>query len=278
MVNSNQPATASLRSWTIALVVFVGLAAAAWAASSRWLPAKAASKSEHAQEDGHDHAAGDHDHAHAAGEESSIKLSPNALKNIGFTPAKIELTDFERMLTLPAMIVEQPGRTQIHVTSPLTGVVTDVLIVPGEAIEPGLAMFRIRLTHEDVVTAQRDYLLNIESLDVVNREIARLEALGEGVIAGKRVLEQQYEKQKLDAAILASEQALLLHGLSEEQVADIRKTRKLLNSLTVRRRSTSTKRPAAGQIICSTSKRFPYRQASRSRPATNCACWPTTVS
>ena len=65
-------------------------------------------------------------------------------------------------------------------------------------------MFRIRLTHEEVVTAQREYLLNVESLDVVNREIARLEALGEGVIAGKRVLEQQYEKQKLEAALLAA--------------------------------------------------------------------------
>jgi hypothetical protein len=48
------------------------------------------------------------------------------------------------------------------------------------------------------------------------------------------VLEQQYEKQKLDAAIRASEQALLLHGLSEEQIAEIRQTRKLLKSLTIR--------------------------------------------
>ncbi len=69
---------------------------------------------------------------------------------------------------------------------------------------------------------------------MVDREIARLEALGEGVIAGKRVLEQKYEKQKLEAALLAGEQALLMHGLSAEQVVEIRKSRKLLQSITVR--------------------------------------------
>lgn len=230
-------APSSVRGWFIALIVVGGLAAVAWATSNRWLPAKSAGSSGPSRGAGEDHAHGSidgHDHSHAAGGATSIKLSANALKNIGFEPVKIKLGSFERKMTLPAMVVEQPGRNQIHVTSPLTGVISEVLIVPGEAIEPGAAMFHVRLTHEDVVTAQRDYLLSIENLDVVNREIARLQALGEGVIAGKRVLEQQYEKQKLDAAIRASEQALLLHGLSEEQVAAIRETRKLLKSLTIR--------------------------------------------
>ncbi len=227
MSTSKQPATSSARGWLIALPVVGVLAAAAWATSDRWLPGSttktaAASEAEH-----------DHDHApHAA--ESSIKLSANALKNIGFAPVKIKLGSFERKITLPAIVIEQPGRNQIHVTSPLTGAVAEVMIVPGEAVEPDTAMFRLRLTHEDVVTAQRDLLQTIESLDVVDREIARLEALGEGVIAGKRVLEQQYEQQKLKASLLASEQALLMHGLSAEQVAEIRKTRKLLQSLTIR--------------------------------------------
>jgi len=227
--------SSSLRGWLISLVAVAGLAAVAWATSDRWLPGQSGGGDSHQAGAGLGHGTEEgHEHSHDAGEEASIKLSASALKNIGFQPVKVSSSSFERKITLPAMIVEQPGRNQIHVTSPLTGVVTEVLIVPGEAIQPGSAMFQIRLTHEDVVTAQRDYLLHIESVDVVNREIARLQALGEGVIAGKRVLEQQYEKQKLDAAILASEQALLLHGLSDEQVAEIRTTRKLLKSLTIR--------------------------------------------
>lgn len=236
MSTSNKSAAGAVRGWIIAIIIFCGLAAAAWATSDRWLPAKGggAGGQAHGAGDGHDHGAEEHDHAPAASAQNSIALSANALKNIGFEPVTIKLGAFERKLTLPAMIVEQPGRNQIRVTSPLTGVVSEVLIVPGEAIEPGSAMFQVRLMHEEVVNAQRDYLLNIENVDVVNRELARLQSLGEGVIAGKRVLERQYEKQKLEAAIRAGEQALLLHGLSEEQVAEIRESRKLLRAVTIR--------------------------------------------
>jgi multidrug efflux pump subunit AcrA (membrane-fusion protein) len=228
MSTSVQPPFSGARSWLIALVVVVGLAAAAWATSGRWLPTAANRKTATLDEAAHDR-----DHAIPA-DQTSIKLSKNALKNIGFRPVTVKLGNFDRKITLPAMVVEQPGRNQIHVTSPLTGVVAEVQIVPGEAVEPDSAMFRLRLTHEDIVTAQRDYLLSVENLDVVDREIARLRSLGEGVIAGKRVLEQQYEKQKLEASLLAGEQALRMHGLSAEQVAEIRKTRRLLQSLTIR--------------------------------------------
>jgi multidrug efflux pump subunit AcrA (membrane-fusion protein) len=224
-----QSSPSPLRGWLVALAVVGAIGAAAWATSGRWLPKSPGSVAKSSE------AEHEHEHEHAShGAETSVKLSANALKNIGFKPVKIALGSFERKITLPAIVIEQPGRNQIHVTSPLTGVVAEVEIVPGEAVEPHTAMFRLRLTHEDVVTAQRDYLLNVENLDVVDREIARLESLGEGVIAGKRVLEQKYEKQKLEAALLASEQALLMHGLSTEQVAEIRKTRKLLQSLTIR--------------------------------------------
>jgi multidrug efflux pump subunit AcrA (membrane-fusion protein) len=224
-----QSSPSPLRGWLVALAVVGAIGAAAWATSGRWLPKSPGSVAKSSE------AEHEHEHEHAShGAETSVKLSANALKNIGFKPVKIALGSFERKITLPAIVIEQPGRNQIHVTSPLTGVVAEVEIVTGEAVEPHTAMFRLRLTHEDVVTAQRDYLLNVENLDVVDREIARLESLGEGVIAGKRVLEQKYEKQKLEAALLASEQALLMHGLSTEQVAEIRKTRKLLQSLTIR--------------------------------------------
>jgi hypothetical protein len=119
-------------------------------------------------------------------------------------------------------------------SSPLTGVVTKIFAAAGEAVEPNKPMFEVRLTHEEIVTAQRDYLLTVESLNVVERELARLKSLGEGVIAGKRILEQEYEKQKLEAALLAGKQALLLHGMSEEQIGEIGNSKKLLKTLTLR--------------------------------------------
>jgi multidrug efflux pump subunit AcrA (membrane-fusion protein) len=214
--------------------------AAAWATSGRWWPlvSGGASVGNVLTEDADDeHDDGDGDHAHdGAGHspETSVELSENALKNIGYRPVTVAVGDFERTVTVPAIVAEQAGRTQIRVTTPLTGIVTEISVVVGQAIEPGSVMFEVRLTHEEVVAAQRDLLLTSESLDIVGREIARLKSLGEGVIAGKRVLEQQYEQQKLEAALLAGEQALLLHGLSQEQVAAIRKSEQLLRTLTIR--------------------------------------------
>jgi len=163
-----------------------------------------------------------------------IQLSPRGLKNIGFEPFVVETTRYERMLTLPAIVVERPGRSQFHIVAPLTGIVTKIHSVTGESVEPRQKLFRLRLTHEELVAAQRDYLRTAENLGVVNREIKRLKSLGEGVIAGRRVLEQEYEKQKLEASLHAEAQAMLLHGLTEQQVGEIRQTRRLFQEITIR--------------------------------------------
>ncbi len=182
---------------------------------------------------GHTDASPPHEHeGHSA--DTSIHLSPTGLKNIGFRPMTISLETFERSITLPAIVVERPGHSQIQITAPLTGVVTKIHPVEGAAIEADSPLFEIRLTHEELVAAQRDFLRTAESLNVVEREIARLKSVGEGVIAGKRILEQRYEQQKLEASLLAERQALLLHGLQEKQIDEIVLTRRLLQSLTVR--------------------------------------------
>lgn len=173
-------------------------------------------------------------HASTGAAVASIELSENGLKNIGFEPFTVESSHYDRELTLPAIVVERPGRSQFHITAPLTGIVTRIHAVTGEAITPAQPLFELRLTHEELVTAQRDYLRTAENLDIVNREIARLKSLGQGVIAGRRVLEQEYEKQKLEASLHAGEQAMLLHGISESQIENILETRRLFRTLTVR--------------------------------------------
>jgi multidrug efflux pump subunit AcrA (membrane-fusion protein) len=194
-----------------------------------------AGESEEAHHDEHEPPAGEdhHDEHEGHHEQTSIELSAGGLKNINFQPVTVELSTYVQSVSMPAVVVERPGRSQLHVTAPLTGIVTKIHPIEGAAVAPGSELFEIRLTHEELVAAQRDLVRTAESLDVVNREIARLESLGEGVVAGKRILEQQYEKQKLEASLRAERQALRLHGLSEEQVAAILSGRELLGSLSV---------------------------------------------
>ena len=189
-------------------------------------------KHEDGDEDEHDHAK-TYDHKHE--EASAIKLSKQAKGNIGLTLAKVELRSFERTTTVPGIVVERPGWSVLEVTAPMTGVVTQIYPIQGEAVEPGKPLFEIRLTHEDLLQVQTEFLRTIEELDVIGREVARLEKVSaDGVIAGKTLLERKYEQQKQEAALRAQRQALLLHGLTQEQVNKIVASRTLLQSLTIR--------------------------------------------
>ena len=186
---------------------------------------------DHAEGDGHDHAAHDHE-GHE--DSSSLELSAQALKNIGYEPFAVAPRDFERSISLPGMVVERPGKTQYRVSAPLGGVITKVHIIEGETVAAGQPLFDVRLTHEELVSAQGEFLKTIEELDVVNREIARLESLTEGVVAGGRLRDQKYDRQKLEALMRAQRQALLLHGLADADVDQIVSSRLLLQSLTIK--------------------------------------------
>jgi len=192
----------------------------------------AASDSHSAPHGGDDHG---HDHDHPGHDEATaIEISPQAQRNIGLSVASVEFQAYERTISLPAMIVERPGRSRISVPAPLTGVVTQIDPLLGQAVSVGDPLFEMRLTHEELVQAQSDYLKTLEETDVVNREIERVRELAaSGAIAGKTLLERQYELQKLEASLRAQAQALVLHGLRDDQVEAIRSDHKLLGTMTV---------------------------------------------
>ena len=176
---------------------------------------------------GHQHA----DHAHGV----EVTISPQARKSIGLREGPVSVQSYSRPIIVPGIIVEKPGRSQYTVIAPITGYVTQVYQTPGESVSPGDPLFELRLTHEELVQLQVDLLATSEALDVVQRELRRLESINtEGLIAKKRILDQQYELQKLEGRQRAQRQALLLHGLSESQVKTIQESRTLLGTVVVR--------------------------------------------
>jgi len=180
-----------------------------------------------------------HNHAPAAGASAvlSLDLSPQAMRNLGLTSdwlRPVELTTYHRSITVPAVVVPKPGRSEVIVTSPLNGIVTHVHAVTGESVAPGDLLFEIRLTYEDLVESQTQYLKTISELEVENREIVRLEqATQSGAISGKSLLERRYAKEKLEALIKSQREGLRLHGLSDRQIDAIGVDGKLLGELKV---------------------------------------------
>lgn len=228
--------------WKMWGLVLGGLvvAGAAWQTQARWLPAVQAVWNKTAAvppakadaQDEHDHAG--HDHSHAGHDElSSIELTEQGRKSIGLKSAKITLGTFVRTVTVPGMVVERPGRTKIRIVAPLTGIVTKIYAMQGEAIRPGQPLFDVRLTHEDMVQAQVEFLKTVEELAVVEKEIARLAPVAEsGALPQKTLLERKYEQQKLLGSLKAQRESLLLHGLSELQTEEIEKSRSLRSKQT----------------------------------------------
>ena len=191
-----------------------------------------------AAENGSDPHAG-HDHgAHAGHDEAtSLELSQQALRNVGLTADQIrpiKLETFRKSIAVPAVVAERPGRTRVQVATPMTGVITHVHAVQGEAVEPGTLLFKIRLTHEDLVQAQTGFVRTLGELDVEEKEIRRLTGItNSGAVAGKILLEREYARDKLTAVLRSQREALRLHGLSDEQVEQIARNRRLLRELRI---------------------------------------------
>ncbi len=181
---------------------------------------------------GHDH--GDHSHAHGQPHGEEIDISEQARGNIGLETQAVKTSTYTQYVSMPATIVDWPGRTHILVTAPLTGVVNAIYVSRGELIRSGRPLFTLRLTHQDLVKTQSDFLAALGRIDVEQREIKRLTGITQsGAVARKTLIERQYEYDRLRAELRAFRQAMLLHGLTEEQITGIEDRRQLVREVTV---------------------------------------------
>ncbi|MCA9108953.1 MAG: efflux RND transporter periplasmic adaptor subunit [Planctomycetaceae bacterium] len=247
-MNTRNHKTAKKGAWIIILVL---IAAFGWGMRSRWLPLtrtwvdrcvaafRSGEEADHHADDADadPHAGHDHESHSGHNDATALELSEQGRRNIGLSPEllqPVQLETYRKSITVPAVVVERPGRTRVQVATPMTGVITHVHALEGEAVEPGSLLFQIRLTHEDLVQAQTDFLRTLGEIDVEEREIKRLASLTEsGAVAGKLLLDREYTRDKLTAVLRAQREALRLHGLSENQVDQITTDRRLLRDLQV---------------------------------------------
>ncbi|MEE2935492.1 MAG: efflux RND transporter periplasmic adaptor subunit [Planctomycetota bacterium] len=179
----------------------------------------------------HEHESAD-EHGHSSGE--ALQLTAQARATIGLETQVVAASLYTQHIEIPAVITEWPGRTHVAVTSPLTGVLQSIEVSRGELIESGAPLFRLRLTHQDLVNTQETFLAKLGALDVEEREIERLSTIANsGAIAGKTLITRKYERDKLLASVRAARQAMLLHGLTNMQISSIERNRELIREVTI---------------------------------------------
>ena len=194
----------------------------------------------HDDHDGHDHAKQDkhddhdgHDHEQVM----ALELSDQALANIGIEKdsdfGEIKVGSYDKTLTFPAILEERPGETLTKIPSPVSGVVEKIYLRPGQMIQNGQALFDIRLTREDVITAQSDLLALIQKRDIILKEEQRLSGLEDG-LAPQAKRDVAFQKMENDAAIKAKTSVLLLNGLPVDEVENkLIKNREIISLVTV---------------------------------------------
>lgn len=182
-----------------------------------------------------DEHAGHHHDEHGHGEtRHQLHLSEQARKNLGLKIGEIELTDYWRVLMVPATVIEQPGRSERSVTTAVTGFIQAVHAFPGQAVRPGDPLFDLQLTGEALATAQAGLLKTLQDLELNDVERRRVGPLVQaGSVPEKTKLELEYDHQRLESARKVQMQELLVRGLTPPQIQAIVSTKQLLREFTI---------------------------------------------
>lgn len=228
-----QSATAVLVGCVAVTAVFAGGIATGCYFYPRLMGAMADTKhddhDDHAhEEDAHDH--GDSDHER----DGHVKLTEQAFGNLGLRMGTLERSDYWKSLMVPAEVVEIPGRSNLSVSAPISGVVQDVLVLPGEAVGEKTPICTLTITDESLVEAQSSLLNTLSHVDVTETEIARLMPLTEaGAVAKKSLIDARYKLQQMMASKDTVIQELKGRGLPQDLIQQLIANRKLVTSLRI---------------------------------------------
>lgn len=168
-----------------------------------------------------------------ATDDGHIEISQDARENLGLRTGRLKTADFERSIRLPAVIEEKPSVSNLAVSSRVHGIVTKVYAISGQAIRAGDPLFDIELTGEQLAVAQSNLLDAVQQIEFHDAELLRLARAAEG-IAGKKRIQTEFERRRVEMQANSRRQELLVHGLTEDQVAGIVDTGKLIRQITVR--------------------------------------------
>ena len=164
-----------------------------------------------------------------------IDLSNEAFHNLGIELGKVKRGPYTRHLRLPGEIIESPGKSNMMVAAPVSGIVKQIHTYPGQALKLGQALLTLQVVDEAMTQAQLDLLEVIAEIESKEAEIKKLEPL----VANRQVLGSdlralKYKRNQLDSRRKLKMQELMLRGLSKANVDQIVNKHTLIRELTVR--------------------------------------------
>lgn len=198
----------------LGLLVIVGAGAglAAWFTQESWRPWLSAVGAPEAS------AAAEHAHDHA--DKERVKLSPQAKANLRLVVKEMHPEkEYWRKLLVPGQVVERSGRGHRTVTAPIAGVVERVAAFPGDEVRAGDELFTLRLNSESLLNAQTELFKAGQEVKLVQKQYKVIEgSVRSGALSEQRLLDLQYQLERLAVTRKAYRADLAARGLTPEQI------------------------------------------------------------
>ena len=149
---------------------------------------------------------------HAANGTPQFTVAASQLQVMGIETVPLQVQGEPVRVSYPAQTVLPPSAEQV-ISSPVAGLVMQLLVQPNQLVRPGAPLLRIASPELGQMQLQ---LLQASSRATLARQTAQREQslFSEGLIAQRRVQEAQAGLQEAEAALRQAKSALRLGGMS----------------------------------------------------------------
>ncbi|WP_425395198.1 efflux RND transporter periplasmic adaptor subunit [Aeoliella sp.] len=175
-----------------------------------------------------------HVHETASAEPDHLPLSFEAVQNLGLQAEPVTLSDFVVVRRMPGEIIEAPGLSSQKIAAPVSGKIARLFAAPGMSIQPGDPLLELEIIDDELMQAQLQ-LLELQTKHEINSaELKRLGPLADsGGIAGRKLLDLEYDLKQIKASLSRTRQELAMRGLSDEQIAKIENSGQAIKRLRI---------------------------------------------
>ena len=141
---------------------------------------------------------------------SKVIVSEQAQQNLGLVAKPLKVQTFWKTIQVPGMVVDRPGQSDRGIVAPATGVVSEILHFPGDTVQPGDALFRLKMVSESLYLTQTELFKATQEITLAQAQKKRLEA--STATSESRLIEVDNQISRFQVAVKAYRQELLNRG------------------------------------------------------------------